>query len=79
MGFLNYTGLQKFWDKLKGILSLKITGVGVSKIVSITQEEYDALSLAEKNNGTVYITDDGFEAITDEEIDALFQNEEAQT
>lgn len=79
MGFLNYTGLQQFLAKLKDILSLKVTGVGVSKIVTLTQEEYDALSPAEKNNGTVYITDDGIEAITDEEIDALFQNEEAQT
>lgn len=79
MGFLNYTGLLQFWSKLKGILDSKITGDGVSNIKILTQEEYDALTTAEKNNGTVYITDDGIEAITDEEIDALFQNEEAQT
>lgn len=57
MGFLNYAGLEKFWSNLKNILSLKITGIGVSKIVSVTQEEYESLTDAEKNDGTVYITD----------------------
>lgn len=77
MGYLNYEGLSQFWSKIKAILSLKVTGEGVSKIVSITQEEYDALTSAEKNNGTVYITDEGIGSITDEEIEALFPSEEA--
>lgn len=74
-GLLDYNGLRNFWSKLKEILSLKITGVGVSKIVSLTQEQYDALSDAQKNDGSVYITDDAFDPITDEEIEALFPNE----
>lgn len=72
MPFLDLSGLQKFWSRLKNILELKVTGVGVSKIVSITKEAYDALSDAEKNDGTVYITDEEIVPITDEEIDALF-------
>lgn len=72
MGFLNYEGLVKFSANLKNVLTSKITGIGVSKMVSITQEEYDALSDAEKNNGTVYITDEGIDSITEEQIDALF-------
>lgn len=79
MGFLNYEGLEKFYLKIKSILSAKVTGVGVSKMVSITQEEYDALSTEEKNDGTIYITDEGIDSITDEQIDALFSNEEMQT
>lgn len=74
MGFLNYAGLEKFWSKLKNILSSKVTGEGVSKIISLTQEEYEALSESEKSNGTVYITNDGIKPITDEEIDALFSD-----
>lgn len=77
MGYLNYEGLSQFWSKIKAILLLKVTGEGVSKIVSITQEEYGALTSAEKNNGTVYITDEGIGSITDEEIEALFSRKEA--
>lgn len=76
MGFLNYAGLEKFWSNLKNILSLKITGIGVSKIVSVTQEEYESLTDAEKNDGTVYITDEDMSPITEEQIDALFSIEE---
>lgn len=79
MGFLDYAGLEQFWSKIKAILSLKVTGDGVSKIVSITQEEYDALSASEKKNGTVYITDEGIDSITDEQIDALFSSTEVET
>lgn len=78
MGFLNYVGLERFWSKIKSILSLKVSGIGVSKIVSLSKEQYDALSEAEKNDGTLYITDTGLVPITDEEIEALFlvDNEE---
>lgn len=73
MGFLNKTGLEYFWSRLKEILSSKVNGVGVSRIRSLTQEEYDALGVAEKNDGTVYITDEGIDVITDEQIEALFE------
>lgn len=72
VGFLNYTGLERFWSKIKSILAFKVTGDGVSKIVSLTKEQYDTLSEAEKNDGTVYITDEEFRPITDEQIESLF-------
>lgn len=76
MGFLNYTGLTQFWSKIKSILDRKITGEGVFTIRSLTQEEYDSLTDAEKSNGTIYVTDEGIAPISDEEIDALFPSEE---
>lgn len=72
MGFLNYAGLIQLWSKLKGLLDRKVNGDGVYNIKSLTKEEYDALDEIEKNNGTVYITDESFNPITDEQIDALF-------
>lgn len=74
MGFLDYSGLSRFYDKLKVILSRKIEGDGVSKIKSLTQEEYDALPDSEKNNGTVYITDTGITSISIDQINALFES-----
>lgn len=76
MGFLDYAGLERFWSGLKSILSIKVTGIGVSKVVSLTKEQYDALTDAEKNNGTLYITDEGIEPISDEEIESLFPDGE---
>lgn len=57
MGFLDYTGLNRFFNNLKTILSKKITGVGVSEIRKLTQEEYEQLSDDQKSNGTIYVTD----------------------
>ena len=78
MDYLDYTGLGRFWNKVKVFLANKITGDGVNIIKRLTQEEYDALPESEKNDGTVYITDREIEgkvdAITIEQIDSIFDS-----
>lgn len=57
MGLLDSAGLSYFYKNLKAILSNKINGDGVNLIKHLTQEEYDALTDAKKNNETIYIID----------------------
>lgn len=74
--FLDYIGLTEFWTKVKTILDHKITGDGFSRMRSLTQEEYESLPESEKNNGTIYITDQGIRSISVSEIDEMFEKEE---
>lgn len=88
--YLDYPGLQSYNNALKGVYATKDLATSENNglmsstdknklnnlnVVEISQADFETLSQAEKDNGTIYfITDTGSGGGASSEVNATFEN-----